>query len=455
MANHVTTKAKLHKPVEALVMVPKTHKLSVLGRKMYNVLLFMSQTSLKNMPGVPSATHLFESSLSEILRMANAEGQNTLAKQHLGEMRRCEVEWESPDSKSDLQSVSFSLLSETRFSLRSGNTWIQWALPPSLYEALVDPERWAAIDLQILTKLSTYTAVALYEICTKYRNNFNGLTCKNVPSWWVDALSSSPALVDPVTGLRKRREWRKVKNEFVLTAIQEINEKTDITIELIEHKGERGSAVLFIQFSVHKKQNSSARLETPATPNVVASTELGLFAKRLGIKESPELAAMVNTHGEGGVITALQTLEHRQQQTNLTPVLSPPGYLRHILSKAKPIESPASSQSPQSVPSSVVGISDNAKSWITIRREQLYDELTAMPIPEQKIFVRECVDELKASGNSSSSLERRADKEEWAVGALKFLVVDYYAKSKHGPDWAIPPSEDAPKLEATEEFALN
>ena len=414
-------------------MVPRTHKLSVLGRKMYNVLLFISQSKLREMAGLPSAIHLFEASLSQILKICDAEGQHKIAKQYLTEMRRSEVEWDSPDANSDLQTVSFSLLSETRISLRNGDTWIQWALPPSLYESLIDPRRWASIDLLILAKLSSYAAVALYEICTKYRDNYNGLTSKNEPVWWVDALSSSPAIIDSHTGIRKRREWRKVKNEFVLNAVEEINSKTDLTVELIEQKGGRGT-VLTVQFRVVKKTSPVRVNEFSASHSEFTSTETILFAGRLGVKGQTELAAMAKEHGQERLFSTLQKLESRQQQTKLPIVKSPVGYLKHLLDK-ETLEKPV-----LELPKLLVATSPIPKKlWLTTRREEIFEEIMLLAVSDQKVLVRKCIEQVRIKGSLTASIERRGDREEWAVGLLKSLVTDMYALEKYGQSWTEQP----------------
>ena len=101
----------------------------------------------------------------------------------------------------------------------------------------------------MLAKLGSYTAVALYEICARYRDNPSGVTSRKPVAWWVDALSNGPG--------PERREWRKFKNERVKEAVAEINAETDLEIELIEHK--QGRVITEVQFAVRKKRQAAAR----------------------------------------------------------------------------------------------------------------------------------------------------------------------------------------------------
>ena len=60
----------LRKPVEALVMVPRTHKLTPLARKMYTVFLYVTQQTLKQMGAIPPGNYLFEAPLVDVLRLS-------------------------------------------------------------------------------------------------------------------------------------------------------------------------------------------------------------------------------------------------------------------------------------------------------------------------------------------------------------------------------------------------
>ena len=76
----------------------------------------------------------------------------------------------------------------------------------------------------------------------------------------------------------KRREWRKLKNESIGKAIEEINEKTDLVVEL--HEIKEGKAVKEVQFSVQKK-----RVEQLA-PQVTIGADLAEHAARLEVRIS-------------------------------------------------------------------------------------------------------------------------------------------------------------------------
>jgi len=91
-----------------------------------------------------------------------------------------------------------------------------------------------------------YAGTSLYDICSRYRHNPSGVTSRKLPSWWIDALSQTPS------DSTKRREWRMFKYEKILPAIEEINQTTDIIIDLIEKR--QGKSIIEVQFSVRTKK---------------------------------------------------------------------------------------------------------------------------------------------------------------------------------------------------------
>lgn len=434
---------KLRKPVEALVMVPRTHKLSPLSRKMFNVMLYLSQMSLRTMQGMPSATHLFDAPLADVLRICAAENQHASARKYLAEMRRADVVWDSPDSGAELQHVGFALLSESRITKRAnGATWVHWALPPSLYESLMDPHRWASIDLVVLAKPQTYAAIVLYEICSKYRDNPSHLTCRRDTAWWTELLSSSPFDVEKVTGKRKVPEWRRFKSKFVKSAIDQINTESDLNIELVEDK-QGGKSVKVIQFRVITKRDvlqAQPEGETNAPEPAVIQ-----YAGSLGINDTRTVASMTKAHGRDAVVDALQKLEQRQRQLSLDLVRSPKSYLNSILN-APPTEGVETLPSAQvkAPQSEVAGPAQSTAPTVLLspeaacasaRREEVFHEIKGMPVHEQKHWLKAYGAVVRAKGMMTASIEKRIESDDWDTGTVKFGMVDFYGATKYGADW--------------------
>ena len=52
----------------------------------------------------------------------------------------------------------------------SGEQWVTWFYPPSIRDMVIEPSRWAQLDIKEMAALSTYVSVALYEICARYKD---------------------------------------------------------------------------------------------------------------------------------------------------------------------------------------------------------------------------------------------------------------------------------------------
>ena len=418
-------------------MVPRSHKLSPLSRKMYNVFLYLSQVGLRNMQAMPSATHLFEAPLADVLRLCGAPKQNHGAKVYLAEMRKTDVVWDSPDSTAELQQVGFSLISESRISMRSQTTWVHWALPPFMYEALSDPERWASLDLLVMSRLNLYGAIVLYEICSKYRDNPTRVTCKKSPEWWMELLIATPTAIDPVSGKKKFPEWRKFKNKYLNPAIAQINEASDINIELLEDRG-GGKSLKTAQFLVEIKRVKQLedRVELPKiNPDVVR------YAKELGVDGAGELEAMSAQHGENQLMAALHRLEERLKQINLPLVKSPSGLLRHYM---KPDSITATelidkAPSPSEEKTQATFFTDPKRNHdeerITALREAYFKEILQLSFSDLSNLLSAYRRSLIEKNMLTPATERRLNPENWRTGAVKFGVIDFYALAKDGSAW--------------------
>ena len=433
----------LRKPNSALVMVPRLGRLTPVTRKIYNVMLYRTQKQIAEFVRDGreiDAKHLFAAPLFELMASITTgeSDPRTLAKQHLREMRRMEVDWEAPDAAAGVVWRSMGLLSEVDLEMREGQTWVLWALPPTLLAAVSDPDRYTPLDLSQMAKLRSYTAIALYEVCSRYRNNPTGLTSKNPPQWWVDALTQAPAIVDPATGLpKRRREWRKLKDESVKSAIQEINEKTDLSIELLEFK--KGKAVDEVQFSVQKK-----RLEGASIQPTALSADLAEYAARLDIslEELAKLIRAGNTEAELRI--GLTRLEARLNHQELDVVENKLAYLKKLMDRAGgqsgasyTIESrKADVQTQPELEPEIL------KTWKEMRLAEFKEELLSLDKEKQRRFAMMALESLQKAGLATPSFARKVHAGDWQTGILLSKVIDAYAIETYGPGcWAEPASK--------------
>ena len=412
---------ELRKPHEMIVMMPRSGRITLTGRRVYNALLHQSQAQMMAMQDMPPADFLFRAPLVSLLRAIGSSGeQRTAAKKYLKEMRGLEVDWESTAAGDGVKWKGFSMLAEVILEERNGENWVSWSYPPTLMSALREPTRWAKLDLEVLGKLGTYTALALYEICARYRDNPSGLTSRKPVGWWADALSNTP----PGT---ERREWRKFKNEKLKAAIAEVNRETEIDIDLIEHK--QGRAVEEAQFSVRKKH----RTPLPQKSEVV-DLELIQRALQLGIREI-KLDPLIQDFGEDAVRSALTHLESRTANRQFRPIENSYSYLRTLL-RGGGVNTPsdgnshfvqAASVQHKSTPV-VDDVSSPASNEEAMRLQKMRGDLESMSADDRRDFVNQAVSKLIEKGLFTPVIRRRYEQGDELHGVLGAMVIQCYAE---------------------------
>lgn len=429
---------ELRKPHEMIVMVPRSARVTLTARRIYTVLLQVSQARLSAMPSMPLADFLFEAPLAAVLRTTGSDGTDrTAAKRYLGEMRSLEVDWESTAPGDGVKWRGFSMLSEVALEVRRGETWVSWSFPPSIMSALREPARWARIDLDVLARLSTYAAIALYEICVRYRDNPGGVTSRKPVSWWTDALSNMPG--------GDRREWRKFKNERIKEAVAEINQETDLEIELIEHR--QGRVVDEVQFAVRRRPRSGTQTSAPQP----VDANLVMRAETLGIREI-KLDGLIKEFGDVAVRAKLDMLERRAANTSLRAVDNAYSYLRSLLrqggasdapeaAEAEAAASPAAGVSNAPPPAAVtmpsISKGDDAAAGERIRA--MRREVEALDSAVRQHWVELALQSLAARGLLTAVISRRAAQGDVMHGLLGSVVVQTYATATYGADWNAAP----------------
>lgn len=420
---------ELRKPHEMIVMVPRSARVTLTARRIYTVLLQVSQTRLDAMPAMPAADFMFEAPLAAILRTTGSDGSDrTAAKRYLSEMRSLEVDWESTAPGDGVKWRGFSMLSEVVLEVRRGENWVGWSFPPSIMSVLRDPSRWARIDLEMLTKLGTYAGIALYEICVRYRDNPGGVTSRKPVAWWTDALSNMPG--------GDRREWRKFKNERIKEAVEEINQETDLEIELIEHK--QGRVVAEVQFAVRKRSKPTT---SPSAGKEPVDAHLALRAETLGIREI-KLDGLVKEFGDARVRAKLEALERRAANNNLRGVDNAYSYLRSLLRHDD--GQPDATLVPPALTVEVVtsvGPANEALTpsgeagWLGERIRAMRKEVDALEPATRQLWVDQALQELASKGLLSAVISRRAVQGDVLHGVLGSKVVHLYAQATYGTNW--------------------
>ncbi len=428
------------KPNPALVLVPKIGNLTTVTRKMFNIILHSTQKQLMDLKvagklmAPDEGSPVFTARLDELTRPVQTTDSQitTYAKKALTQMRDVRIDWNAPDANSEVIWSDVSLLSEASITKVKGILYANWVVPNALLKLIRDPDRFTVLDNAIICDLSSYAAVALYEICARYKDNPSGVTSQNELEWWVDALTQSPK-VDPKTKKVRLRPWTKFKNEHGNAAIAEINEKTDIGIELIEKKG-TGKTIVAAQFKVWRKS-----VQTIAESKIKMSPEIADLASNLGFDLSSISLLLNQGLSEVVVLDGLRKFKIRTE-ISTEPIDSKMAYLRKILSKTSGLVAssiPKTASGNPAVPISAAAI-EMARTYKEERRAAIRAELLNLSKEDQKVYATQVLDELKVNGQSNPTIFRKVECGEWSTAHILFnKMIERFAVEQYGADWAI------------------
>jgi len=429
--------SRLNKPNQALVIKPEKGKLAGNGLKLHLALLFKSQQQmLMNGQGIPDSDFMFEAAVVDLIDLINVSDTSDIRQSLKGyfvDMMSTVVRWESPDviKSSTVIWAGMPMLSFAELELRNGKLWARWQLPGPLLRAVADPTLYTPIDLLAVSRLSSYAAVALYQICVRYRHNPSGVTSKNTPDWWLDALISTPA-IDPKTKKRVVREWRKKKNAIVIDAILDINSKTDIEVELLEFREGEGKNVTGVQFAVKQK------IIQHAASVVAVDLDIVRLCTKIGLSQSV-VDSHMKSYSIDQIKQALITLEARMGREDLDSINKPATYLSKLLRDVA--EKPNVQGGAVSTLNSQVRV-DLAppkalnepvallRSAITAVKE----EVLGLDIEVRKMYAERAFASFKEKGLVTATMSRNLVQGNWS-GALLAKMVEIYAEERYGENW--------------------
>jgi hypothetical protein len=439
----------LQKPNALIAMRPTRGRLTVIARKVYNAILFQTQQALLDDDDGRGGDGFFEAPLRVLLSDARIDSNSgkTLenVKRYLEEMQATQVDWLSisaadrlfAPSGVDGEEVLFDssgLLYRSKVVRRDGALWVKWRLPEEIVVALSQRENvlWTRLQLQTLAKLGSYCAVALYEICSRYKTFAGGVTARQSIEWWADALSRAPEGGE-------RREWRKFKAEQLKPAIDEINASTDIEIELIEHK--KGRAVAEAQFTIRRV----ARKELDAKPAPLIDLTLFERARKCGLSDE-QTTDLSRRFSDERVRSKLRELEARLNMKDLPKIESVLGYFKTILKSGDaPSETVADLDTSAAAPqmSEKAVRSTSAPAAATLAREEQYavahdqikKEIDALSSSEREELIERAMKRFLESPACTTLLRQRIEQHRYDSPQLAAVVRNFYAEEKHGAGW--------------------
>jgi hypothetical protein len=416
----------LRKPVNTLAIVPKSARITSLGRKSYNVLLYEAQEQ-----GLDK--DIFRAPLERVVRGVDFDSNDhALIKKHLRAMVSTTVEWQSPTTGEGAAWNVSGLLAQAKLSKERGQVWVEWSYAVNLKQELLEPTVFARLKLEVISQLRSHAGIALYEICTRYKDI--GRTSRQHWRWWRPVLSGQPE-----TERTAKLEYRIFKRDTLKPAIAEVSAITDLEVELVEYK--EGRFISDIQFLIRpKKQSSLALAQAPEAVDLSLISD----AQRQGIDgdKAEELQA---EFGADALRSGLQLLATRAASSFPAPLRDPYRYLRSLMPgeaqkashKAAAIEARADPASPESRELQARRQVRWAEEWIRRRREQVMADLRSLSPEVQATLSDDLLQDMETR-QVHPSIRKRLQTSGWQHPIVLQEMVRYYAAGTLGDRWDQP-----------------
>lgn len=433
------TEPLLRKPVNTLAIVPKSHKITSLGRKSYNVLLHEAQEQ-----GLEKV--VFQAPLERIIRGVDFDSHDqALIKKHLRAMVSTTVEWQSPTTGEGSSWNVSGLLAHAKLSKLRGQVWVEWSYAVNLKQELLEPTVFARLSLEIISQLRSHAGIALYEICSRYKDI--GRTSRQAWAWWRPVLSGRPE-----TEKTARLEYRIFKRDTLKPAIAEVNAVTDLEIELVEHKA--GRFIDELQFLIRRKPQANLPLRPP---NEAVDLSLISRAQSLGIDDQ-RAEELADCYGMVALRSGLDALERRVASAFPEPLRDPYRYLKTLMpgeatktgqggaaaagrSSAKPELAAESAPGPGAdTQRSQARQAQWAAAWLRRRHEQVTADIAALSETEQARLC-ELLAEDMALRQVHPSIRKRLQSSGWQHPMVLHDMLRFYARGAIGEHWDQPTPE--------------
>lgn len=315
---------EFRKTNEAIGLRVSEGRLSLLSRKLFNVMMYHAQQQREPGENAPLATEAakkyFWIPLAEVARDAAYHSNDTeKLKVHLEELQNIRVHMEDGIQWTSQRLVSaVTLVNPAGLKKKGGQLWFGFAFPPEVAALVTSPgSSYTKLAIYYQTMLRSGTSLALYEICRRFLTNPSKLTYRQDWEWWYGAMSGNPIT-------EAMPQYKYFKRDVIKPAIAEINMTTDINIELIEHA--EGRKVVALQFKVQATQQ--AALAFPVPP-VIDSAMLARIMK-LGVAQADAENYLLTTD-DATLEATLSLVEKRVSSSAKTKIDSPAAYFRQAL----------------------------------------------------------------------------------------------------------------------------
>ena len=310
-------KKPLKKSVDTLAIVPTKDRISILARKVYNVMMHYAQEQGVEAP-------IYRVRLRDVVKGIDFNSKNTeVIKDHLRQMVTTKVEWQSPTKGEGSKWAVSALIAHAELVNEGGEVFMEWSYAVNIKHEILDPQRYARISLAFQAEFRSMPGLALYEICSRYVDNPGGLTARQHWTWWRPVLTGAP---ESQVGIYS--EWKYFKRDVIKGAVAEVNQITDLEIEAIEHRS-TGRTIGDLQFKVKRKEQT--KLPFGTVPSPVNLHDIGR-AINAGVSQD-KAEKLLGKFGDECFKKGVDALEARVRRSDLSDVRTPDKYLGATLAE--------------------------------------------------------------------------------------------------------------------------
>jgi Initiator Replication protein len=395
----------LKKAVDTLAIIPTNRKISLLARKVYNVMIYYAQKQ--------GDREIYRVRLRDVINAIEFNSNNTeVLKEHLRQMVMTKVEWQSPTRGEGARWGVSGLISHAELISEGGEVLMEWSYAPKLKQAILDPQRYARFSLAMQIGLRTSAALVLYEICSRYVDNPGGVTARQHWTWWRPVLTGVP---DDQSGAYK--EWKYFSRDVIKLAVAEVSQVTDL------------------QFRVKRKVQQRLPLMSVLSP--VDLGEIGRAIKA-GVEQS-KAERLLEKFGSAAFASAIDSLEARKSRRDLEAVSAPAQFLAAILSNATVTNKPEMALQmvgplqTKKASASRVALLEQYREQKKSEAEGLYAEV----IDSEKSIIRERFEATVLPG-LNAAIQRSYRTRGMTSGVAKLHFVMYLSNHFFGEGWEAP-----------------
>lgn len=237
----------LSKANDAIGLRVKAGQLSLLSRKIFNVLVFHAQQ--QHTPGqgapadFPGSEQYYWVPLNEVAKDAHYNSNDVkLLKAAINELAAVRVIQETQTLWRTEGLIASALIHVPKKRGRGHESILGFMFPPGVQELLLQPSHYTKLSLFYQGQFRSGVSLALYELTLRYLGNPSKRTRREPWQWWYSCISGTPINPDSPP------QYKYFKARTLKSAIDEVNALTNIRIGLIEHK--KGRSVQDIQFTV-------------------------------------------------------------------------------------------------------------------------------------------------------------------------------------------------------------